>query len=668
MDQPLGQVGRPLRAITWRSLLAGTLAVVAVCGLTPLNDFVFSDTSLSMGYLPLAAVVVLFLLIVAINAPLHRFAPRHALSTGELGAVVLMTLVACALPNWGLMRFLVPMAVSPFHVGAGDEQFWRAFVALDLPGWLFAVDSVPAGRNDPAATWFYLRVPAGQHIPWRAWITPLAAWGVFVAAMLATLVSLARMVLHQWSVNERLPFPLVQVQLALIDPPAPGRSLNALFRSPVLWIGLGTVLGIHGLSILNAYLPRYFPTIPLSYDLVDVLSEEPWVYLRGRVKRAALSFTVIGVTYFIRSKVAFSLWGIYFLMNLVGVEYRRHHSELTGDMWADQHLGACLAFVGGIFWIGRQHWARILRNALGLGGDSTCRVSFWVALGGVAVMVAWLMVVGVQGWVAGLIVAFILASHLIVSRVVAETGLPIWRTSIAAAQIYRHCPVGWFGGRDIYFAGVFNALGPLTTRDGIMGHTLHGLGVCQGAGVDDRQRRGVGAAIGWALLLGCIVAAAATLCCHYSYPTPPAPDTPPQRNYFGAVRIPNRELAEPLKSFSQGRFEQTAHSSALHTSIGFGVTVVLQVASLRWANWPLLPVGYVTSYGAFIENTWFSIFVGWLAKVVIVRFGGASLFTRARPLFVGVIFGESLAAAGWLIVNAVLVMNGFESRAVRFLL
>jgi len=103
-------------------------------------------------------------------------------------------------------------------------------------------------------------------------------------------------------------------------------------------------------------------------------------------------------------------------------------------------------------------------------------------------------------------------------------------------------------------------------------------------------------------------------------------------------------------------------------SIGFGVTCFLEFAALRWAGWPLLPVGYVACYGAFIGNAWFSIFVGWLAQLVVVRLGGASLFQKLRPLFIGIIFGEGLAAGVWLIVNAIIVMNGGESQAVKFLL
>jgi len=70
------------RAFTWRSFTLGTIAVIAVCALTPYNDYALSDTSLVSGYLPLAAVLIEFILVVAINAPLRRFLPSAALSTG----------------------------------------------------------------------------------------------------------------------------------------------------------------------------------------------------------------------------------------------------------------------------------------------------------------------------------------------------------------------------------------------------------------------------------------------------------------------------------------------------------------------------------------------------------------------------------------------------------
>ena len=148
------------------------------------------------------------------------------ISIWQLAIVLLMTLVSCGIPNWGLMRFLAPTPVAPFHLGASDERFWNTFAGMNLPAWLFPVESVEKGRTDPTATWFYTRVPRGESIPWAAWIIPLLAWGAFAAAMLATLVAIGRLIIGQWMTNERLPMPLVRVQAALIESPEPGRRLT----------------------------------------------------------------------------------------------------------------------------------------------------------------------------------------------------------------------------------------------------------------------------------------------------------------------------------------------------------------------------------------------------------------------------------------------------------
>jgi hypothetical protein len=669
-NEPRDQVTVTQRAITARSVLVGTAAVILVCALSPLNDLILSDTSLTAGFVPLAAVLISFLLVVGINGPLHCWAPRYALGTGELAVVLLMTLVACSIPNWGLMRFFVPTPVAPFHLGASDERFWQTFVDMGLPRWLFPIENLSDGRTDAVANWFFSRVPRGESIPWRPWIVPLLSWGIFAAAMLATLVAMGRLVLEQWATNERLSFPLVQVQAALIEPPSRGKAFNAMFRSPLLWIALGGVFAIHMLSCLNAYFPRYFPNVPLRYDLTAIFSEEPFYYLRSDLKKAMVSLTVVGVTYFIRSRAAFSLWATFIVMNCVDVYTGMRRGEVSSLARADEHLGACLAFILAIAWIGRHHWLAILKGALGRDAVRGYRGTLLTLIIGIAVMLAWLCAVGVKPWMAILIVVFALAAHLVVARVVAETGLPFYRAGISVSQVYTNLPTSWLSARDVYFAQVFTVLGPLTTRDSVTTLAQHGLAVSEQAGLGavPRQRGGLGMVIGWALFVGCLVAAPATLYCHYTYPTPASAEARPARNYFGAEYVPQRDVRNPVNDFARGRFPSKPYDPAAHVAGGFAITALLEFLSLRLASWPFLPVGFVASHGAFIGNAWFSIFLGWLAQLIVVRLGGARLFEQARPFFIGMIFGECLAAGAWLVINAILVMNGYESRAVNFLL
>lgn len=653
--------------LTARAILLGTLVVAGVCAMTPFNDLVLTDMHLSAGFAPLAAFLVPFALIVLINAPLHRFAPKRALRTGELAVIVMMLLVGCSLPSWGLVRFWVPTPVAPFYFGGSDASFWKTFQSLGLPEWLYPVDDVSRGPFSPVVNWFYNAAPAGESPPLLAWLRPMLLWGIFIAAMITTLVSLARLVLPQWADNERLPFPLVELQVALIQPPQPGRALNELFRNRLLWLAMAAVMVIHGMTILSTFFPKQVPQLPIGYDLSGVFADPPMSYLRTKVKAASLSFIVVGVTYFIRSRAAISLWGIYLIINLVDVQAQMSNRSVSGAAWADMHLGACVAFVIGMAYVGRHHIATVIRNSFGR-GEKTYRLSFWLAVAGIVVMFAWLAVVGVRPWVSVLIVSFIVIAHLIVTRVVAETGLPFFRCGIVPSQVYTALPHSAISGKDVYFATVFNILGPLTTRDSMMTQTMHGMNVARECGVGETSRVRLGATIAWAFVVGIVVATITTLVIHYNVPTPPTRDISPAGNNFAAIYVQQRDMVNPLKDYATGSFADRGHDPATFMGIGFVVVGALQVLSLRFAGWPFLPVGFVASYGAFIQNSWFSIFVGWLCKSLIVRFGGAPLYQTVRPVFVGLILGEGLIAGGWLIVNAVIQLLGYESKPIQLLL
>ncbi len=62
-------------------------------------------------------------------------------------------------------------------------------------------------------------------------------------------------------------------------------------------------------------------------------------------------------------------------------------------------------------------------------------------------------------------------------------------------------------------------------------------------------------------------------------------------------------------------------------------------------------MGFLLVYTWGIQNIWFSVLLGWLAKTILIRLGGSDLFTKAKPAFLGLIVGEASAAAFWLIVT-----------------
>jgi len=668
------------RGVTVRSVALGSVMVCLVCGLTPYNDYVVANTFMVGSYLPLVMVIATFFLVILVNAPLHRFRHESAFSTRELAVVLAMMLVSCSLPSQGLMRAWLPTLVAPFYLGQGNEMFWKAFLALDLPTWLFPVRDMAGGRLDPVVRDFYGRVADGSPAPYGAWVLPLLGWGVFIGAWVVTMLALAVLTRRQWGIDERLPFPIAQLQLSLIEAPAPGHALNALFRSRAFWASLVTVFVVQSTNPLHSYFPRNIPQIPLFFDLSSILVNEPFVYFNSSVKRATIFFTFIGITYFIQTRTAFSIWSIWLICQVLVVQQRMFQSDIPGPAWRDQHFGACLVYAAGIIWIGRRHWGRVIRHALGkpsefrAGEAAGYRAATFALVGGVGVMIAWLLFVGVQLWFAALIVGIILLAHLVTARIVAETGLTCVRVVPGVSQIFTQLPTGMMSGRDVFFGGAFSmSAGAFSTRESLMVFAQHGLRVADQSqdhlSGPSSRREGVKfmSAVVWAVVLGMVVAIASSLGSYYHYANTISSRDPTIINPHGAEILPKQELEVPLTRWSEGRFPPTAHDPVRHFSIGVGVASVLQVLTWRYATWPFTPVGYLISAGPFINLIWFSVMLGWLAKVLILRFGGAKLFNEARPLFIGMIFGESLAAAVWMVINLVLAYTGHDYLPVRLL-
>ncbi len=662
------------RAITWRSVLLGSAGVCFICGLTPYNDFVVMNTLLVGGYLPLAVVLTVFVLVVLINAPLHWLTPKRPLSSGELAIILAMMLVSCALPGQGLLKFLLPELVAPFYHGSSNASFWRTFISLELPDYLFPIRDQVEGRSSPILAYFVNRVPEGTAPPYAAWITPLVVWGVYVGAWMAMLLAIAVVLRPQWAVNERLAFPLAQLQLALIQPPERGRLLNSLFRSRAFWIGLIGVFTLHSFSGLNAYFPAV-PKIPLGYDLTGIFVEEPWRHLHANIKQATIFFTFVGVTYFIQSRVGFSLWATFLMLELFVVQRRTFGADLPQAAMDDQHLGSAIAFLCGILWIGRHHWRRVVRHlVMGLSEDerrqgAVCyRVPALVIVGSLLVMGGWLWVMGVSLWVIGLILGFTVLAHVVIARIVAETGIPFMRININTTQIYTSLPAAAVSGRDVFFAGMTQPMGAYATREGLLVFAQHAMRIRDGVDPPQRTQRGLVAVLVWALVLGFVVGTAAALACYYTYAMPlDATLEEPMVNRQGLTSKPEESLIKPMTQYASGKFPEKAHNPWLNMATGAGITGVLQVLSLRWASWPLMPVGYLVSMTWYMQMAWFSILLGWLAKVLILRFGGAGLFQSAKPLFVGIIFGEALAAAIWMVICLCLALSGAEYKAITLL-
>jgi hypothetical protein len=171
----------------------------------------------------------------------------------------------------------------------------------------------------------------------------------------------------------------------------------------------------------------------------------------------------------------------------------------------------------------------------------------------------------------------------------------------------------------------------------------------------------------WALLVGLAVGSWSSLHAFYRYSAPLAPFATGLESAGGMEIYPRAYVVEPLAQHAAGAWRPRSHDPLVHMTIGAAVTTALQAASLWFPGWVLSPIGYLVCSTWYIQRAWFSIGLGWLAKVLVVRFGGQPLYERAKPLFVGLIVGEALAAGVWMIVTLILASSGAHYEQVRLL-
>lgn len=657
--------------LTWRAIAIGSLLVALMATLTPYNDYVVFNTLLVGSYFPPVVVLSLFVLVLGVNAPLHALRPRWALGTGELAVILGMLLVGCAVPGQGMLRVFLPTLVSSYRYSGQDPAFAAAFSSAGIPAWLFPVDPAE-GSLSKVVTQLYGRTPPGQQPPYWAWIIPIGIWGVFLTGMYMALLSLAALLRNQWANNERLPFPLAQLGIALIQPPEKGRWVNELLARRSFWVAAGVVFLIHLLAGLHVYFPRQVPEISLTYNIEKLITEPPWNAVSFNVKKNTVFFIIVGIMFFIPSRVGFSLWATYLLMQgATVVTAATTETTLAGAAWADQHLGASVVFLAGVMWVGRWHWAMVTRHVFfGPKPDETVsyrRPALLLALGG-AIMFGWLLMVGVRPHYAMLFLGCGLLAHLVVARVIAETGIPLFRSTLIPNQIITTLPVGSVTGKEVFFSGVTGMLGAWTTRESSLAFGLHAMRVTDEQEPTPRQRTQLMGLLVWSLVLAFGVGCASHLFCYYRYATPLTSNVQSNSlNEHATLVLPKNEIVDPLNQHATGKFAGKAHDPTTHRLIGAGVMAFMQLGAWMSASWPLAPVGYLVGTTNFIHQLWWSIFLGWAVKALIVRFGGTSLFYNARPFFVGLIFGEGLAATFWLISSFLLAFSGHDYIQIRLL-
>lgn len=86
---------------------------------------------------------------------------------------------------------------------------------------------------------------------------------------------------------------------------------------------------------------------------------------------------------------------------------------------------------------------------------------------------------------------------------------------------------------------------------------------------------------------------------------------------------------------------------------GFAISALLGAARARFVGWPLDPVAYALSASWSIHLVWTPMFIAWLIKGAVLRYGGLRFYRRVLPFFFGLIMGESVVGCSWSLIGIV---------------
>ncbi|MBM3212491.1 hypothetical protein FJZ33_09735 [Candidatus Poribacteria bacterium] len=84
---------------------------------------------------------------------------------------------------------------------------------------------------------------------------------------------------------------------------------------------------------------------------------------------------------------------------------------------------------------------------------------------------------------------------------------------------------------------------------------------------------------------------------------------------------------------------------------GIFFTFFLAIMRRKFIWWPFHPAGYAIAFS--IDDFWFTILISSIIKWLVLRQGGARLYRRSIPFFLGLVIGEYMVACGWALLGVI---------------
>ncbi|MFN3420511.1 MAG: DUF6785 family protein [Armatimonadota bacterium] len=640
----------PPFGLSWRSVSLALVLVAIFAYITPYNDYDLANTFVAGNLLPTSSMLVLLTCVFLVNPIFRKLAPKFALRSHELATLWALIVIASGIPAAGLWRYIIPQLPNLFYRASAANR-WDELLFPHAPSWLVITDKA-------AAKGFY--EGTGGRILWDAWLTPLAFWLPFAFAFFFALFCLATLLRRQWMEREQFTFPLVQLPYELTREPASGKLLPPLLYSPALWVGFFATSLLHTFCGLNTYFPNV-PAVRRSRSLGEYISGFPWDAIAGtgiHIYPAA-----IGLTYLLTTEVAFSLWFFYVLERVQQLLFAYYGWSGLGYSATDfvqyQQVGAVLGLIFIIAYAARSHWKQVIAKSLPftrahaneLADDSEepmpYAFAFWgfvfTSLGLFVVLVA----LGMDTLLALTFLVMAYGFYLAVSWIATNGGMVMVQMRILPFDpLVAIFGTKRFSPKGILTMCLLQEAFTYDQREFLMPSILNGMKMAQLSGLKQRPLMFWGAI---AVVLAAFVSLYAWLKLGY---TKGAVTLTKTATFFWHANYPYMLAAQYIDpGMTPNWFRVNGMIVGL---VGF---IGLYLLRLQFSL-PIHPVGWIVCRGWAMEQFWLMILLGWLAKAVIVRYGGLTGYKAMRPFFLGIVLGD-LTMAGIFTIVGFITQKGY---------
>jgi len=418
-----------------------------------------------------------------------------------------------------------------------------------------------------------------------------------------------------------------------------------LFRNRLFWGGFFLASAIDMINSLNYYYPS-IPTILTPgfgqsfIDLRQFVTQKPF----NAIGWTPLSFYpfMIALGMFMPLDFLFSCVFFYWMWKFehVWAVAAAYDQDPRFPYTENQAFGAYMSFFLYSIWISRKYLKQVLLRAFGKKSeldDSKEPISYRNALIGIVVgvssLVAFATYLGMTWWIGVLFFFIYFALALAITRMRAELGTPMHDLHFTGPEMV----MTRIAGSRSFDAGNLTTFAIFFWFN--RAYRSHPMPQQLEAYKFAEQSRSNYKKWHYALLfLGAFavfVAFWAILHLMYSYGAEGK-----SRMTFGAE--PFNTLDTWLKSPQVGKFPEL-----IALWVGFGLAFLLQFLRVRFPWWPLHPLAFAVTSSYEINLVWGPLFLAWVFKSLILRYGGRGGFQRSLPFFFGLMLGQFVTGSLW---------------------